>query len=1456
MQWIKKNNQWVISTNDIKYSEYKENYNSTNTIDITLSDKNKAIVYIPTHNINDVYEWYRIFKDSYKYSNNFDKYGFGIHGYFSKQRGQSIKGWFPNLIEVKATSTNEYKYDNDDTNYYRGSKDFISNFNNISNLIIDDVTILNEDLILLKDQYYETLTLLNIDINLSIDNKYYIPIIGGEEQHFNVNNTVVIKTNTNEFITTVIKTKYTEIVNTNKYLVLITTDIIQNASKIGDIISGIWTKTSFEHLNGVYQYLNFELIPIPEMFDKYKLYNQIIYTYQGKTNQNQEFYLRRVEDKNDVLYSDYPIYNNIYPLIYSKGNAHLIKCEIDYNINPLDPIHPTYSPPYSIDTSTHPYRLLFLDYTIADKILATNDTGIGNYKLIDSSYNDTTNITIPNKISPDTIIFNKVDKNNVTNILNAYDDLYFGATMLPTYEFRYQLLGLTESYNISIDNSTNIVFIQNTNYTTITSNYLTLDKFPANSIIAGDFINITITVFDENKNETYILLKQQFVSQSTPNITSTIQLDLYPKFDENLINELNTFNTLPNTITIDIELVNTYGNSNNNFNNTFLLKDAIDKTIIKDIYNLKYYTEGDNDIHILLNNIKQNHQYKWSNHGINIQVGTTSYYIDHIYDDNIRQYFKGYYNIHNYLSNYLNTLSVNDIDIAQMNDINIQYYNVYNNNNRFGIEGSNKIAGRGNIIYFGANLRDLIIDNIKPDTLIKIIPNFTPLSYVWVSKIEWDYDTNLGKITTLSNIIIPNNGENIKIKLVKELSNISTILFNIFNRTLIDTSDTLYQQYPAYKPDTASYAYALMNYVYNTGTVDKNTKILNDITGIIYKEYNELKISFLKRDKNFLYDNATLTQVDVATVSNININSAPGTIDGYLLNIQDKIVVKDQTILSENNIYIFNGINNPLIPYSNSAIRTTTNWVVINGNVNAAKTFVAEYDLPWTITTDVVFYETNFANKKDNRLTLKPIEIAKLGVDNDTQQWKKINTKYDSIENNENELNIQIGINNRRRIRFIDGLTLNNIINNINGQGQYNWILNEDVIVEDAVVGCTQTNGPGTGTLIWYTGTWVQGIWEDGIWLQGVWESGTWLNGTWNAYYIQDFYYYVTYNVSNNNLNSIWKTGIWYNGNFNDGIMESVTWLNGNFNNGIIQSGEWYNGNFNNGIINHIIWYDGIFTGGDFETGIWYNGTLEQLSPIIPARFGTKSDGNSILFNDKSIWYSGIFKGGEFWSGLNNVNGNNAPSIDNRGSIWYSGQFSNGANFWGGSFITGVFKNSFWRGGVWFGGYYVNNIIDVSGDIKELTIIPDQYDDVLNLSGNIGYIQNTKHRIHTYSQLQFQLIATPTVSNQFTYDSFINEWNKNYSITYDNKSYVINSATDTTLQLNMTINTAIGTTYQLPDPNTHTIDGKPLICAVFENSEWYSGIWLNGYFKNSNFIDGIWVNGHLQNETNYTFGEF
>lgn len=1609
MQWLKDyNGQWTTANNYIKLSDYLQHFKSNDDLNIVIPASKKPVIYIPTHNINDVFEWFRIFGNTHvngvggnPQTYNLDKLGFWIHAYFDKERCQSIRDFFPNLIEVKAASTETYTYDNDE----RYSNDFLDIFASYPKLFVDGVEVFDTERILLKNQYYETLTTDVVNYNLSTQTTLAILYYPNAE--------LVYAANTNVRIQDINGNWYTKtVVNSNisgSYLYIdIDSKITDVVTDIGSIENGIWTKTDFPLENGVYTYANGSLIRHPNMNDKYKTYNQIVYCYQGLTQQNNEYYLRRVDDLTDVNYSYYP-YDSL-PFVagftYSKGNAHLIKFEFDYNLDLLDPAHPI-APPFNQNGNEANYRLLFLDYDTARKIMLKDKSGLGDYLSATGNLGGGFWANGAGGAQFAEITFNPYDSLGNPNVIQQWlDQDYYNCFALtgvtPELKFRsVQIFGFNEVLQkLALSTIDTISYTQNANTTTIDIQYggFLFDYIPPSPTCVqnGDLIHLKWEVF-YNGGSAKPFLDENFVVISN-NVTYTnITLEIFPKLDDNIINELTSYSAAPSYHSLFVDIIASYGKftwlvpiSYTAYDEAVLLIEAINKTHLKDIYQFDYditnypyvkartattsdiplttltgytgthldtryynppigvaqvifnlvqdwrygsigllllnpgdlivvsnqidqtlngvyewrgigapmlkqnypegtifhiqdgasqflyleivYTEnpggptlpdyvsfnnaGNSETLLTIYDVKQSHDWKWFNHAIRttinpfgptyIDFNNTFNSVDDIYGQEytVQKYLDSYLNIVNNLPDFPN------IDIAQFGSFAVSY------DNSLPVNNPTRIGFERNKIYFGSVWKEIILDNVKRHTWIDIIPTFvTPTTDVFVIDVTWDDETQLGTIELYHQFTgaqIPGLLELVTIAPLRYLPTIS----NKLNDTdlAITYKDGLNKWHT--RPDSGSYAHALMNYVFDTATIQTNDSLLNNITAIWFKELGEPRISFRKREKRWQYINDGLIEVAAATTANINIAIPPPVIDGYALTTGDLILLKDQLLPEENGTYVYNTSPISLVRYS--PFDDVIKWSIQNGGTNANKIYQATFFHPVYLNnaleygvTVISMFEMPYSLKKDNRLFLKPIEIAKLGVDNDTQPWQKISAKYDTIETEENLLNIEIGINNRRRIRFIDGLTETKILNNIGGQGQYDWILDDNVVVFDAVVGCTQDNGPGTGTLIWYTGTWSDGVWVNGIWMQGTWENGTWLNGEHNAYQIQDFWYYVLVNTTSqvNNLsrwfNGVWADGVWHGGEWSDGIWDNGIWVNGLWKDGLWKDGEHYCGIWNAGT-----WEKGIWYGGDFEKGEWKNGTFSETVNInspytaCAARFGVKALSSG--FANHAIWRNGTFKsGGEFMSGINIVNGVQKPSTDHRAAIWFAGMWEGGI-WWGGTFVAGYWNNGLWKDGVWMGGYKCTISDTLFNTIKQLNINPNQY---LALLG----VTNANHNLHKYGQAAHYLSAIttgfpttpPTI---FADDAFVNifEYTHVPTLLYTPKTIAVSQPNNaTTLYLQFQTNVSvIGTTYQIENIPNGDVDGTPMVLSVWNNGTWENGTWLNGYWNNGLFERGTWANGY------------
>lgn len=1621
--WIKDGNQYKLSSNNIKFNDFLENIKSTiitseinnindlvtrtynkehldnpivdHSLKIQLSDKNKPIVYIPTHNIHDSYEWFRIFKDSHidgnsQYTNNYDKFGFWIHAYFDKNASQNINTYFPNLYLVKAASSNTYIYSNNT----RQSIDYINDFNIIyPQLFIDGIEVLDTEKVLLKNQFIETLTFNTINTTLSTNTTIYIPYTSGLENNYKINSTLRLLTNTSTYLsTTIINVSIIEPTSLT-FILKINIEPISDISKIvsvADIYNGTYTKTSQETQNGVYQFINGKLIRLIEMNDKYKTYNQIIYVYQGLTQANDEYYLRRIEDYTNSNYSFYPDDSLVLPFIYSKGEAYLIKCEFDYNLDINSPLHPE-TAPFNVTGQENCYRMLLLDQDLGTKIMLKDGNGLG-------TYDNTVNTSIINMgpgyvantskdFSTLNLYTNTSINTSVKNVIHEWlNNSYFQGypisgtataenpslstessitTQLTNIAFKHVVLSVGNqlSYNFTQNDTINIY--NDTLTTHINNAYFAIPHL-SNSLVAGNLINIQIILNKNGLTPNNIVLDQQFLVTKIYNVNTTnFEISIYPQLDPNLINEINSYSTIskaPNTISLKIDYVNNYGAVavlylQNPLLELELLEASINRTDLKYIYDISYnsditnycYVASTSNINLLsapstidsvtgstipINSLlliknqtltTENGIYVWNGvgnaliryngfllltNGYYIQYGTTNQYktfrpsytlalnqtlptygttyinfIDYTLSvkntltiNNIKQEFYKkwfYYGFHytsnnldssvtssgNFLNYYDNPININfnnvqinsvygsqytpdsfitnylqlgiNININQLNNGVITYNNTVNSINRLGFEY--------NKIYYGFNNKSYFLDNIKSHIWINIIPAVvSQTNDLFVYSNTWDENLQLGTIVVnhiFLNSQIPSTSESVSININKNLT--SYIQPIHFNKTNINKG---------LRPDTGSYANALMQPIINVTSGLRSSKLIEDVSTIIYKENSQPKVSFSKRDKNSLFPN--YYNVIAATTTNINVMLAPSTFDTYTPNIGDLILVKNQTTTTQNGIYYYNGSNIPLTLWNE--LKNNTYYVVLNGSTNLNKSYKSSFNPPLIYgTTTISFVLESYKLKKDNRLSLKPIEIAKLGVDNDTQPWQKISYKYDILESTENLVNIQYGINNRRRIRFIDGLTEFNILNNINNQGQYNWILNDDVIVDNAVVGCSQDTGPGTGTLIWYTGNWLSGTWINGIWISGNFYDGIWTNGIFNSYLIQDMYYsvIVDYTTNDNNL-SIFYNGVWLNGTFNNGTWINGSWHNGIFNNGIWEKGTWLTGIFNNGVWIYGTWHDGIFNGGDFETGEWLTGTFNQLTPLNPSRFGTNAKYVAGDITKRAIWRSGTFNDGEVWSGSILLNGILIPNLnDQKATIFFSVNFNFG--IWkSGTFVFGAFRDGIFEQGIWLGGYHFQLTANNTSTSKQITINPDEYYSILE-------VHNTNHNIQLCNELNYNITGYLTSANETTqigasnqlfwynlfYNMFENHIAGNYLPLNIDTNYAI---TATTINL---VSNVVGDCltpaplFIVENSSTGDLDRTPFINSIFYNGTFKNGIWMNGWFNNGIFEQGYFRTG-------------
>jgi len=119
--------------------------------------------------------------------------------------------------------------------------------------------------------------------------------------------------------------------------------------------------------------------------------------------------------------------------------------------------------------------------------------------------------------------------------------------------------------------------------------------------------------------------------------------------------------------------------------------------------------------------------------------------------------------------------------------------------------------------------------------------------------------------------------------------------------------------------------------------------------------------------------------VRVATTSNINLSSPPGTIDGVALAVNDRILVKDQTSQPENGIYVYNGAGNPLTRAPDANVGAELNAAVVTvreGTTNAGTTWRQTTPNPTLGTSPIVWTTFGTSVPDASETTAGKIRIA------------------------------------------------------------------------------------------------------------------------------------------------------------------------------------------------------------------------------------------------------------------------------------------------------------------------------------------------------------------------------------------------------------------------------------------------------------------------------------------------
>lgn len=119
--------------------------------------------------------------------------------------------------------------------------------------------------------------------------------------------------------------------------------------------------------------------------------------------------------------------------------------------------------------------------------------------------------------------------------------------------------------------------------------------------------------------------------------------------------------------------------------------------------------------------------------------------------------------------------------------------------------------------------------------------------------------------------------------------------------------------------------------------------------------------------------------VRVATTANINLASAPSSIDGVTLAIGDRVLVKEQTDAKENGIYLFNGAGSAMTRALDANTGAELNAAVVTvraGSINGGTTWRQTTVDPTLGTSNIVWQQFGTAVPNANETTSGKIRIA------------------------------------------------------------------------------------------------------------------------------------------------------------------------------------------------------------------------------------------------------------------------------------------------------------------------------------------------------------------------------------------------------------------------------------------------------------------------------------------------
>ena len=296
-------------------------------------------------------------------------------------------------------------------------------------------------------------------------------------------------------------------------------------------------------------------------------------------------------------------------------------------------------------------------------------------------------------------------------------------------------------------------------------------------------------------------------------------------------------------------------------------------------------------------------------------------------------------------------------------------------------------GGSGNTDRFSITNCYVTDTNRNKDYELYFNPNYTGLG---VSKINW-FERN-----------VISNYPNADLKTTSNISLSSTpSITNQFSGALVLVKDqsTAMQNGLYYIDNIQNYYLSRHEYLDNSNelSISKRAYVNSGVanTGYYALTFDEsvspgLGVSSLYWVE--VAENFELTNCKYATTTAINLSSLPTEIDGSILEFKDRILVKDQSIKTENGIYIVEDVKNKVWSRasdlnSNSQIKPQLTVKIDDGDSNSGLAYRIKLPIPRTITNTQA---TEYILGTDN---IEWVAVNSAGLFNsDPELWQKLSS--------------------------------------------------------------------------------------------------------------------------------------------------------------------------------------------------------------------------------------------------------------------------------------------------------------------------------------------------------------------------------------------------------------------------------------------------------------------------------